>query len=278
MPLPKVFPHYSSQYYQVEQEAPLEVPSIDTPFLNDHDEKAIIQLRSPTYLSLRSPVWFWAWLSTIVIFSTYALMNSTLFRTSYSYEHGFVNELRPGVSEIELEQVLFVGGLIVNSTGSLLNTDAANPVQYAGPPSREIDIAWGRLLKGQVLTFSGDEAESLKDMTVANAKAEYHVVMDWAHQLHCLNKLRKALYPEYYNPSDVETPVNRVVHLDHCINYLRQSIMCKADMTPIPFRLNNATRSLLPDFENVHTCRNFDKVREWGESRRSEWDVEEIVE
>lgn len=66
--------------------------------------------------------------------------------------------------------------------------------------------------------------------------------------------------------------------VDRCIDYLRQSILCKADTTPVTFLYSNITRSVLPDFETIHTFTNFEKIRAWGYRRTSGKDVEQIVE
>jgi hypothetical protein len=66
------------------------------------------------------------------------------------------------------------------------------------------------------------------------------VEIEAMHQLHCLNLMRKVIYADYYSrPENV--PVEFMVsdkmffnHIDHCVDNLRQFIMCKADMTPVP--------------------------------------------
>lgn len=57
--------------------------------------------------------------------------------------------------------------------------------------------------------------------------------------------------------------------LDHCINHLRQIVQCHGDMTPLPIiwadikEHPNGGRAL-PDFDQVHTCRDFTALREWS--------------
>ena len=51
--------------------------------------------------------------------------------------------------------------------------------------------------------------------------------------------IRKLLHPEYYSESDMKD-INQshddLDHIDHCVEYLRQSVMCSVDLTPIPFQ------------------------------------------
>ena len=89
------------------------------------------------------------------------------------------------------------------------------------------------------------------------------------------NALRMAVYHEFY-PERMATPGRRG-HDDHCIDMLREVIMCDSDVTPVTFydALSNPTRKLpMPDFSTLHTCRNFDAVLEWNANndRTIQWD------
>jgi hypothetical protein len=57
--------------------------------------------------------------------------------------------------------------------------------------------------------------------------------------------------------------------LDHCINHLRQVVQCHGDMTPLPVVWDNIKRhpdggKAIPDFDQIHTCRDFTALREWS--------------
>ncbi|KAI1201491.1 hypothetical protein F5X97DRAFT_320253 [Nemania serpens] len=67
---------------------------------------------------------------------------------------------------------------------------------------------------------------------------QYIVELEMFHQLHCLKWLRASFWSlndhaVSHKPSE-EFP-QREYHKDHCIDYLRQVIMCHGDMTPITF-------------------------------------------
>src|SRR5690606_27433961 len=62
-------------------------------------------------------------------------------------------------------------------------------------------------------------------------------------------------------------------HLGHCINYIRQGIMCSADVTPLSFHpnpnLNEPTaEKFVTEFGNPHTCRNFNALFKWTWERK----------
>lgn len=98
------------------------------------------------------------------------------------------------------------------------------------------------------------------------------------HQLHCLNLLRKTShfnFDYYFKQGHVEFSDSSKMlkmHTAHCLDALRQSIMCKADVTPIPLvwvdhrpwmKERDENPFSLPNFQNKHKCRNFDAVRTW---------------
>ncbi|KAG1718418.1 uncharacterized protein EDB91DRAFT_1297460, partial [Suillus paluster] len=84
------------------------------------------------------------------------------------------------------------------------------------------------------------------------------------HQLHCLNLLRKATWFEYYGPiepSFQNPPEILRMHLDHCIEMMRQNIMCNADVTMITWDWVEGHKSPYPNFNTRHQCRNL--KRSW---------------
>ncbi|KAM7190179.1 protein of unknown function (DUF3328) domain containing protein [Rhypophila sp. PSN 637] len=86
------------------------------------------------------------------------------------------------------------------------------------------------------------------------------------HQLHCLNGIREA----YWAAKDglPHSHVARPSHVRHCIDYLRQALMCHADtnLEPIIPELGGAS-----GFGSEHKCRGFWRVKEFV----GEWAVVE---
>jgi hypothetical protein len=93
----------------------------------------------------------------------------------------------------------------------------------------------------------------------------YRVAVEVFHQLHCLNLLRQNRFHGHYahGDGDVAAPEHDLVgHLDHCIDALRQLVMCTADTGVFPFYYETPTDPW-PDYSTPHTCKNFERVREW---------------
>lgn len=60
---------------------------------------------------------------------------------------------------------------------------------------------------------------------------------------------------------------NLRLHVGHCIENIRQNLMCSADFNLLGF-VHVAGREPFPDFGTEHTCRNFDDVRDFASRRR----------
>jgi UDP-N-acetyl-D-mannosaminuronic acid transferase (WecB/TagA/CpsF family) len=86
------------------------------------------------------------------------------------------------------------------------------------------------------------------------------------HQLHCLNRIRKLLHPERYpwklapNLSELETHI----HDNHCVDLIRQALMCNADISPIKWEMNAKLGIPLPSAKTVHTCKKWDSLMDWA--------------
>lgn len=72
------------------------------------------------------------------------------------------------------------------------------------------------------------------------------------------------MYPEYYPITEegIHTP-----HMQHCISSLRQSIMCSSDITPIVWQWSQKSQAAKERSDVVHTCRDFDAIKEWARER-----------
>ena len=137
---------------------------------------------------------------------------------------------------------------------------------------------------------------------------EYLIQLDIWHELHCLNDLRMLLYPERFPGLAAVTDTNGVIDresinfrhwaksnsifsvlkskplsieiarlsrvnffpADHCVDSIRETLMCHADVSPIPFRINfPANQVIVPRLATTHTCRNFTKVQEWAKAHEA---------
>ncbi|EGP86378.1 uncharacterized protein MYCGRDRAFT_43565, partial [Zymoseptoria tritici IPO323] len=105
----------------------------------------------------------------------------------------------------------------------------------------------------------------------------YFTGLDVFHSLHCLNRLRQALHPEYYRHGIFDSPddPSRADHINHCINHLRQSIQCHSDLTPMAWVQSG--RKIILKAGTEHTCRDFAKVHDWASRRATKFDNIESI-
>jgi hypothetical protein len=59
-------------------------------------------------------------------------------------------------------------------------------------------------------------------------------------------------------------PVAARMHVDHCFEALRLSLMCYGDITPVLAEVDHKQRlGRKADFNVHHKCRNFEKIVNW---------------
>jgi hypothetical protein len=83
--------------------------------------------------------------------------------------------------------------------------------------------------------------------------------------------IRHALSPEYYKGQmpgpDGEDELLGFHHINHCVDAIRQSLMCSVDVSVLTWRWNEERKTNTERGTIVHTCRNFDRIREWARER-----------
>ena len=87
------------------------------------------------------------------------------------------------------------------------------------------------------------------------------------HSLHCLDALRKTVAADERGQKEMNTNYQKIqpnlprLHLDHCIEQLRQAILCHGDLTPVTlrpvFHRETHVLALVGQTEYKHTCRDW---------------------
>ncbi|KAH8594158.1 hypothetical protein B0O99DRAFT_626048 [Bisporella sp. PMI_857] len=141
--------------------------------------------------------------------------------------------------------------------------------KYMGS-SPEVDEAWRNEYSFGLVRITKDQASKLPSQTsqIPGDTDHYIVGLEVFHQLHCLNAIRKALDPEYYNITlDSMAPDDRSeqrAHLDHCLELLRQATMCHSDISLNVFTWVPFKQKTLPHSESWHSCRDFEAIKQWS--------------
>ncbi|KAE8350630.1 hypothetical protein BDV28DRAFT_35242 [Aspergillus coremiiformis] len=75
------------------------------------------------------------------------------------------------------------------------------------------------------------------------------------HQLHCLKRMRKSFHQLWSQQESTEPPG----HIEHCLDSLRQDLICKADDTPMPSleAVDGAGEG------QIVQCKDFERLMAW---------------
>lgn len=158
--------------------------------------------------------------------------------------------------------------------GSFLDEED-EPNIYRSLPNNKSDAAWDHLAEGEWFMINAEEVSKLgKNVSeVVRAPEEwgygndaYIATLDLNHQVHCLNLLRMAAFPDHYAPR--ESPRFRAEHIMHCTSMLLQNIMCTGTVDLITFNWRETQRNPVPDFNIKKGCRKIQSVLDWQTENR----------
>lgn len=146
-------------------------------------------------------------------------------------------------------------------------------------PSPHVDAAWNWISAEdmQIITVSAADVKKVGKNATVSVKAPqswglgddaYIAQVEVFHQIHCLNELRKELYPDYYYGGRGRTELD-MSHKTHCVHMLLQNLMCNADTGIIThYWLHDELYSEpktrpFADFSVEKKCRDFEAVMGW---------------
>ncbi|KAB5550021.1 hypothetical protein GE09DRAFT_1223832 [Coniochaeta sp. 2T2.1] len=155
------------------------------------------------------------------------------------------------------------------------DSDAIEYDVYKGTPNKELDEAWEYVQHMNNSGVGGNVIDRIDKSRIAVKYPEaqggqYEVGIEVFHHVHCLNLIRQYTYREYYNRPENRplgfTDSEEVIraHIDHCIEMLRQALMCQGDVGIITYNWVKPW-GIYPDFSTNHKCRKFDKIVEWAD-------------
>ncbi|KAK9422661.1 hypothetical protein SUNI508_00524 [Seiridium unicorne] len=233
----------------------------------DHEEKYAASIKKHRRLHCAS-VFPWVWV--LILSVSLAL---SILRLSYGpYVHELCYWKESESSSVwdgfprTTQQVRFDAKLKYNESRQLFRPHSTP--SYVGKPSPEIDTAWAGILGVIQIFLTPEEARTLDgEMYLDKDTGMPMAIVTAFHDLHCLNMLRKALYPDYY--PEMRKKEGFEAHLDHCLDSLRLTLMCDADTTLIPVEWSNEGNRIMPKFETTHTCRDYGALKEWATERDS---------
>ncbi|PWY68020.1 hypothetical protein BO94DRAFT_478610 [Aspergillus sclerotioniger CBS 115572] len=136
--------------------------------------------------------------------------------------------------------------------------ESENP--FKGAPSEELDHAWHQLFINSNIRVTAEDLAKINRTSVPinDEKGGYYAIPG------SQKFLRQVVYQNYYHIGKPTTPV----HIEHCVDNLRQNIMCKADVALLTFSWDPDDRAPKPNFVVEHECANWDKMDKWAEEHK----------
>lgn len=150
---------------------------------------------------------------------------------------------------------------------------------YRGSPSPDLEVAWDRVsldarlmdMTLEQLLKTGEEPAPSMTTYTQEYGGNYMATIEVIHQLHCINMVRQSSWGDHYTANDpdfLNSPGAWRIHLDHCIEILRQVIMCRSDVTMVTYNWVEGLDNPYPNFNVPHQCRDFEKILDWVEDHR----------
>ncbi|KAF9486940.1 hypothetical protein BDN71DRAFT_770718 [Pleurotus eryngii] len=133
------------------------------------------------------------------------------------------------------------------------------------PPSKELDELWEDLHNFRISRIPKSQAKLLPNVmeAIPGDEEHYAVELNVFHELHCLNRIRKTIYSEHYPDMRISLP-GKEIHMSHCLDSIRQSLVCSSDVSLIVWKWDEEAGQSFPRGNVVHRCRDLDRIKEWA--------------
>ncbi|KAK0101318.1 hypothetical protein ONS95_006495 [Cadophora gregata] len=142
---------------------------------------------------------------------------------------------------------------------------------YLGRPNTEINTAWADLTRPSYVQVTRDELEEANLTSMVLPKGTPFTTINVYHHLHCLRAIKRYIYAPYYHPDvsveDIRTD-DYSDHIDHCVDLLRETIMCQPDFSLATFEWAGAEpRLVVQNGKTTHQCVDWPYFEEWAKGR-----------
>ena len=142
---------------------------------------------------------------------------------------------------------------------------------FTGEPRPELDEAWHDLVRNDNIHVPASEITRFNLSSIELADGSGVVAqLGVFHALHCLKMIRHFIYKDHYLANATEHAIWKMgVHVDHCVEYIRENLMCHPDISFVTHRWITTNEGLRPSNkdQSPHECVNWDALNEWSGKR-----------
>ncbi|KAI0543947.1 hypothetical protein F4679DRAFT_566706 [Xylaria curta] len=140
------------------------------------------------------------------------------------------------------------------------------PSPFMGKPRPQLDQAWSNLLRYSNIRLSEDELRQMNKTSIALRDGSGYIgYLESIHMLHCVKRIYQSRYLDHY-PELQNTDAFTPEHWDHCLEVLREGIMCNADVTvntyfwQTPFEIKGKR-------DGPRKCMDWSLIEAWADER-----------
>ncbi|CAO1598248.1 hypothetical protein XANCAGTX0491_002018 [Xanthoria calcicola] len=146
---------------------------------------------------------------------------------------------------------------------------------FKGPPTPEVEAAWQEIMQyGQISVTADDIVRIGQNLSSVkypeSAGGGYLATAMGTHAIHCLHYVWQDHYidslPEVHSKKQA-IPEMYERHYEHCVDYIRQNLMCKFDTTIMPFNWVLDHQTPTPNGNTMHKCVDWGYLQDWLEHR-----------
>ncbi|KAI2626887.1 hypothetical protein GGS21DRAFT_266069 [Xylaria nigripes] len=147
---------------------------------------------------------------------------------------------------------------------------------FKGPPTPEVEDAWQSIMQYGTISVTKSDYERVNHSVRTavqfpeEAGGGYLATMVGTHQLHCLHFVWQDHHRDYFpkvQHNIKEVPEMYERHYEHCIDYIRQTIMCQFDTGLVTYDWVLQHQNPTPNSNAMHMCVNWDALQGWLQSR-----------
>ncbi|KAI1204066.1 uncharacterized protein F4807DRAFT_449051 [Annulohypoxylon truncatum] len=142
-----------------------------------------------------------------------------------------------------------------------------NDTRFTGYPRLEWEHSMNELMEGTLIRISNEELSLYGNDSIPLKDGGYAAGLAVGHNLHCVKKLKKFLYREHFYPNLDSNEVDFSYiqsHADHCLDFLRQSILCHLDYSLYTLYWGERQQDIPTHHDpGIQKCVNWDKLHGW---------------
>lgn len=213
-------------------------------------------------VSLRSP---------LLVHVTVLLLYTAIFTTALWHVWS-----RPAAVESDTNIVSPLNAAIRRAVRTVnYNFEATS--KFKGPSVEDVAKEWTATLNqphNLRVHPSQMTAANLSSIRLSDGSGDYIVQPVAYHMLHCLYTLYRYAHPEFYG-EDPAGPAWVVEHTEHCIENLRQFVLCHAGAGASTFRWLESRKIPWPVLDTEETCIDWQYFDDWVQEHSV--DMEELV-